>query len=72
MGTAVDLRRRVSQYFNGADPRTRMKEMASLATAVDHVECAHDLEAGVRELRLLAAHAPPYNRRSKFPHAGGG
>src|SRR6476646_8001785 len=67
VGTAVDLRRRVGQYFNGADPRTRIKEMASLATAVDHVECAHDLEAGVRELRLLAAHAPPYNRRSKFP-----
>ncbi|MGZ8801380.1 MAG: DEDD exonuclease domain-containing protein, partial [Mycobacterium sp.] len=67
VGTAVDLRRRVAQYFNGADPRTRMKEMASLATAVDHVECAHELEAGVRELRLLAAHAPPYNRRSKFP-----
>jgi DNA polymerase-3 subunit epsilon len=68
VGTAVDLRRRVSQYFNGADPRTRMKEMVALATRVDHVECAHDLEAGVRELRLLAAHAPPYNRRSKFPH----
>jgi len=68
VGTAVDLRRRVGQYFNGADPRARIKEMASLATAVDHVECAHDLEAGVRELRLLAAHAPPYNRRSKFPH----
>lgn len=68
VGTAVDLRRRVTQYFNGSDPRARMKEMASLATAVDHVECAHDLEAGVRELRLLAAHAPPYNRRSKFPH----
>jgi DNA polymerase-3 subunit epsilon len=68
VGTAVDLRRRVGQYFNGADPRTRMKEMASLATAVDHVVCAHDLEAGVRELRLLAAYAPPYNRRSKFPH----
>lgn len=68
VGTAVDLRRRVRQYFTGADPRPRMKEMASLATAVDHVECAHDLEAGVRELRLLAAHAPPYNRRSKFPH----
>ena len=68
VGTAVDLRRRVAQYFTGADPRTRMKEMASLAVAVDHVECAHELEAGVRELRLLAAHAPPYNRRSKFPH----
>ncbi len=67
VGTAVDLRRRVTQYFNGTDPRGRMKEMVGLATAVDHVECAHPLEAGVRELRLLAAHAPPYNRRSRFP-----
>ncbi|ORA32525.1 hypothetical protein BST13_22545 [Mycobacterium aquaticum] len=67
VGTAVDLRRRVRQYFTGADPRASMKEMTSLARAVDHVECAHELEAGVRELRLLAAHAPPYNRRSKFP-----
>lgn len=68
VGTAVDLRRRVSQYFTGADPRGRMKEMVALAAAVDHVEYAHALEAGVRELRMLAAHAPPYNRRSKFPH----
>jgi DNA polymerase-3 subunit epsilon len=68
VGTAVDLRRRVSQYFNGTDPRGRMKEMVTLAGAVDHVECAHALEAGVRELRMLAAHAPPYNRRSRFPH----
>ena len=67
VGTAVDLRRRVGQYFNGTDPRTRIKEMVALTSTVDHVECAHDLEAGVRELRLLAAHAPPYNRRSKFP-----
>ncbi len=42
--------------------------MVTLAAAVDFVECAHALEAGVRELRLLAAHAPPYNRRSRFPH----
>lgn len=67
VGTAVDLRRRVSQYFTGADPRGRMKEMVTLAGAVDYVECAHALEAGVRELRMLAAHAPPYNRRSRFP-----
>lgn len=67
VGTAVDLRRRVSQYFTGADPRGRMKEMVTLAVAVEHVECAHAVEAGVRELRMLAAHAPPYNRRSRFP-----
>lgn len=68
VGTATDLRRRVHQYFNGSDRRTRITEMVNLATTVDHVECAHPLEAGVRELRLLAAHAPPYNRRSRFPH----
>ncbi|MFI6165733.1 DEDD exonuclease domain-containing protein [Nocardia sp. NPDC051052] len=67
IGTAVNLRRRVRNYFTGSETRGRMKEMVALATRVDHVVCAHALEAGVRELRLLVAHAPPYNRRSKFP-----
>ena len=49
-----------SQYFNGADPRTRMKEMASLATAVDHVECAHDLEAACASCGCW----PPTHRRT--------
>jgi DNA polymerase III subunit epsilon len=68
VGTAVNLRRRVRQYFTGGDTRARITEMVTLAAAVDFVECAHALEAAVRELRLLAAHAPPYNRRSRFPH----
>ena len=70
VGTAVDLRRRVMSYFTGNDPRRRMAEMVSLAVRVDHVECAHALEAGVRELRLLGAHAPAYNRASIAPHRG--
>jgi len=70
IGTAVDLRRRVRNYFTGSETRPRLREMVALATRIDHVECAHALEAGVRELRLLAAHAPPYNRRSKFPARG--
>ncbi|MFW0787417.1 DEDD exonuclease domain-containing protein [Gordonia sp. CPCC 206044] len=70
VGTAVDLRRRVLSYFTGSDPRRRIGEMVNLATRVDHVECAHGLEAGVRELRLLAAHRPAYNRRSTQPHRG--
>ncbi|MDH6678185.1 DNA polymerase-3 subunit epsilon [Rhodococcus sp. LBL1] len=70
VGTAVDLRRRVRTYFTGSETRGRMKEMVALATRIDHVECAHALEAGVRELRLLSAHVPPYNRRSKFPMRG--
>ena len=36
-----------------------------LAERVDHVVCAHPLEANVREQRLIAAHQPPYNRRSR-------
>ncbi|GAA4863104.1 DEDD exonuclease domain-containing protein [Saccharopolyspora rosea] len=67
VGTATDLRRRVRQYFTAGERRGRIKEMVALAQRVDHVPCAHPLEAEVRELRLLAAHQPRYNRRSKFP-----
>lgn len=67
VGTAVNLRRRVRQYFSGSERRGRMREMVNLAERVDHVECAHALEAHVRELRLLAAHKPAYNRRSRNP-----
>jgi len=34
---------------------------------VTAIECSTALEAAVRESRLLAAHKPPYNRRSRFP-----
>ncbi|GAB3281385.1 DEDD exonuclease domain-containing protein [Parasphingorhabdus pacifica] len=67
VGTASNLRRRVRQYFTAGERRGRIKEMVALAERIDHVECAHPLEAEVRELRLLAAHHPPYNRRSKYP-----
>ncbi len=70
VGTASDLRRRTRQYFTGSETRARMREMVTLSASIDHVECAHRLEAGVRELRMLAAHSPAYNRRSKTPHRG--
>jgi DNA polymerase-3 subunit epsilon len=67
VGTAGDLRRRVRQYFTASETRRRLREMVALAVRVDHVECAHALEAQVRELRLISAHKPAYNRRSKNP-----
>jgi DNA polymerase-3 subunit epsilon len=67
VGTASDLRRRVRQYFTASETRRRLREMVALAVRVDHVECAHPLEAQVRELRLLSTHKPAYNRRSKNP-----
>ncbi len=70
VGTSGNLRRRVRNYFTSGETRGRIKEMVALAERVDHVECAHALEAAARELRLIAAHTPPYNRRSKFPKRG--
>ena len=67
VGTSVDIATRVRSYFTAAEKRARMSEMLNAAVRVEAIECAHGLEAEVRELRLIAAHAPPYNRRSKFP-----
>ncbi|NMH99436.1 DEDD exonuclease domain-containing protein [Pseudonocardia sp. K10HN5] len=70
VGTSGDLRRRVRSYFTAGERRRRVREMVGLAERVDSVVCAHALEAGVRELRLLAAHKPRYNRRSRHPDRG--
>ncbi|RLK61473.1 DEDD exonuclease domain-containing protein [Actinokineospora cianjurensis] len=70
VGTATDLRRRVRQYFTASETRRRLREMVALAERVDTITCAHPLEAEVRELRLLSAHKPAYNRRSKNPRHG--
>jgi DNA polymerase-3 subunit epsilon len=67
VGTSRNLRTRVRQYFVASETRSRMGEMIGLAERVDPIPCAHSLEAQVRELRLIAAHKPRYNRRSKFP-----
>ncbi|HET6213912.1 MAG TPA: DEDD exonuclease domain-containing protein, partial [Micromonosporaceae bacterium] len=67
VGTSRDIATRVRSYFTAAEKRARISEMLAAAERVEAVECAHALEAEVRELRLIAAHAPPYNRRAKFP-----
>ena len=67
VGTSVDIRRRVSSYFTASEQRSRMAEMVAIAAEVTPIVCGSGLEAGVRELRLIAEHKPPYNRRSKRP-----
>ncbi len=44
-----------------------MAEMVGLATSIQPIVCQTTLEAQVRELRLIAAHKPRYNRRSRNP-----
>jgi len=67
VGTSSAISTRVRSYFTAAERRARISEMLAAAERVEAIECAHALEAEVRELRLIAAHKPPYNRRSKYP-----
>jgi DNA polymerase III subunit epsilon len=68
VGTSSAIATRVRSYFTASEKRARINtEMLAAAERVEAIECAHSLEAEVRELRLIAAHKPPYNRRSKFP-----
>lgn len=67
VGTATSIRTRVRSYFTAAEQRRRMNEMVGLAEQVVPIVCGTVLEARVRELRLIAEHAPRYNRRSRNP-----
>ena len=67
VGKSVNLRNRVRSYFTAAEKRPRMEEMVRISTGVETTVCRTPLEAEVLELRLIAAHAPRYNKRSKFP-----
>ena len=67
VGTSRDLRARARTYFTKSETRSRMGEMVQIAQRIEGIICATALEAHVRELRLIARHKPPYNRRSRYP-----
>ncbi|GAB3238323.1 DEDD exonuclease domain-containing protein [Glycomyces halotolerans] len=67
IGVSVDVAARVRSYFSAAEQRRRLRDMIASAERVEVIECAHRLEAGVAELRLISGGKPPYNRAAKFP-----
>lgn len=67
VGTSGNLRARVRTYFTASETRPRMAEMIAIAESIDTVVCPTAIESRVRELRLIHAHSPAYNRRSKYP-----
>lgn len=67
VGKSKSIRNRVRSYFTTAEKRGRILEMVRIAVRVEPIPCASDLEAQVREVRLIAQHRPPYNRRSRNP-----
>jgi DNA polymerase III subunit epsilon len=66
VGKAKDLRTRVRSYFSG-DSRAKVANLLRELAGIDHVPCATEFEASVREVRLIQHHRPRYNRRSRDP-----
>ncbi len=64
VGKAKNLRSRVRSYFYG-DSRRSVATMLRELVAIEHRVCATELEAEVAEVRLIRAHRPRHNRRSK-------
>lgn len=67
IGMSVDIATRVRSYFSGGETRRGIRDMLRLAERIEAVECAHRLEAQVRELRMIGTAKPPFNRKSKYP-----
>lgn len=68
VGKAKNLRTRVRSYFYG-DTRKSVASMLNELTTIDYQVTSSELEAEVTELRLIHAHRPRHNRRSRPPKA---
>lgn len=68
VGKAKNLRTRVRSYFYG-DTRRSVTNMLRELDRVDHLPCATEIEAEIAEVRLIHAHRPRHNRRSRPPKA---
>jgi DNA polymerase-3 subunit epsilon len=64
VGKATNLRSRVRSYFSG-DDRRKVPQLLREAEGLDWIECRDELEAAVREARLIRELEPRFNRRGK-------
>lgn len=67
VGKSKDMRKRVMSYFTAAETRGRMNHMVELAHSITAISCSTDLEACVRELRMINELKPRFNIRSRNP-----
>jgi DNA polymerase-3 subunit epsilon len=66
IGKATNLRARVRQYFYG-DTRRSVADIMRELDSIEHHVCDSVLEAEITEVRLIHAHRPRHNRRSRPP-----
>lgn len=67
VGKSINIRKRVLSYFTAAETRNRMTHMVELADRVEAIECATDIEAAIREIRLINELRPRFNHASRNP-----
>jgi DNA polymerase-3 subunit epsilon len=64
VGKATNLRSRVRSYFS-TDDRRKVPQLLRETVSIDHLVCRGPFEAAVREIRLIQAFQPRFNRQAK-------
>ncbi len=70
VGKAVHLRRRIAQYRNASRLKRdrKMRDIVRRATSLEWETCESDLDACLREVRLIQEHRPPVNVAGAYSH----
>ena len=61
VGKAKNLKRRVIQYFNGQDKRTKIESLRKNIEKIDYIVASSELEALILENNLIKEYRPFYN-----------
>lgn len=65
VGKSRNVKKRVRGYFTAAETRKRIDELIARLHEISVIPCPTELEASIRELRLIHKYQPPYNQKSR-------
>ena len=65
IGKSRNVRKRAMSYFTKAETRERMNRMLNLTHHITAIPCHTDLEASIREARIIVQTKPPFNSAGK-------
>lgn len=70
VGKAVHLRRRIAQYRNASRLKRdrKMRDLVHRAATLEWETCESELDACLREIRLIQEHRPPVNVAGAYSH----
>lgn len=67
IGKSRNIRKRAMSYFTKAETRERMNRMIDLTHRITAIPCHTNLEASIREARIINESKPPFNAAGKRP-----